>query len=166
MAGAVDRLNRVLIVIGCIAVGLMMLHISADVAARLLLNAPIDGTLETIEYYYMVMVVFLPFGYVTRGEGQIIVELFTRAMAPRSLARLEVLVGLVTLVFMGLFTWNTADEAVTKTLLGEFREMGDKSYVVWPSRWILPAGCAVMMLAVVLRLGEDIRRAVGAADER
>ncbi len=58
---------------------------------------PVEDTLEIVEIYYMVAVVYLPFAYVARGEGHIIIELFTRNLAPRNLARLETLIGMVTL---------------------------------------------------------------------
>ncbi len=107
------------------ALVLMMVHVFADVIGRYVFNRPIEGTLETVQIYYMVMVVVLPFAYVTRGDGQIIVALFTQRMAPRRLAALDAAVGMFTLGFMGLLTWMSGIEAVSKTALGEVRESGE-----------------------------------------
>ncbi len=104
------------------ALVLMMVHVFADVIGRYVFNSPIEGTLETVQIYYMVMVVVLPFAYVTRKDGQIIVALFTQKMAPRPLAALDAAVGMVTLAFLGLLTWMSGIEAVEKTVLGEVRE--------------------------------------------
>ena len=56
---------------------LMMIHVAVDVFCRIVLNAPLYGTLEIVAGYYMVAVVFLPLAYVSGGEGHIFIELFT-----------------------------------------------------------------------------------------
>ncbi len=146
---------------GAAALVLMMVHVFADVIGRYVFNSPIEGTLETVQIYYMVMVVVLPFAYVTRKDGQIIVALFTQKMAPRRLAALDAAVGVFTLAFMGLFTWMSGIEAVNKTLLGEVRELGDSVIIQWPTRWFLPVGAGIMALVVLIQIIRDIRKAAG-----
>ena len=160
---ALDALSGALLFVACIAMTLMMLHVVIDVFGKYLFDAPLPDTLETVSYYYMVCVLFLPFAYVARTEGHIQVELFTSGLAPRKLAWLEVVLGLVTLVGMAVFTWRTGLAAVEKTASGEFRDAAGGIIVVWPSRWILPIGGGVMALAVVGRLIDDLRRLTGRA---
>jgi TRAP-type C4-dicarboxylate transport system permease small subunit len=159
--GIVDRLTRWagdgLAALGAFAIALMMVHVFADVIARYFFNHPIEGTGETVTIYYMVMCVVLPLAYIVRGEGHIVVELFTQRMAPRRLALLQAVVGVVTFVYVALFTWKTGEEAIVKTAIEEVREAGDAMIIAWPTRWILPIGFGVMAVAVALRIVRDAR---------
>jgi TRAP-type C4-dicarboxylate transport system permease small subunit len=161
LVAALDRLtgwaSQGLARLGAIAMILMVLHVVADVTGRFFLNAPIEGTLETVAIYYMVMVTVLPFAYVTRSQGQINVVLFTQRLAPRRVALTEACVGLLTLLYMALFTWKTGEEAVNKTLIGEVKGAGDSFILAWPTRWFLPVGAAVMTVAVCLRVVRDFQ---------
>lgn len=141
----------------CLGLTLMMFHVVADVAGKFFFRFPVEGTVETVEIYYMVMVVFLPFAYVTRTTGQIEVELFTRSLQGRKLAILEVSLGIFILVYMILMTWKTGEDAIDKTLLGEIREAGVSFLLAWPSRWLPPVGSGVMSLVVLVRLIADVR---------
>ena len=162
--GLLARLDRLtgqasngLVFLGAVAMLLMVLHVVADVCGRFFFNHPLPGTLETVESYYMVMVTVLPFAYVTRTQGQIVVELFTQKMSPRNISGLNAMVGLLTLLFMVVLTWKTGQEAIYKTAIGEVRETGDTTLLSWPTRWFLPAGMGIMAMAVALRIVEDAR---------
>ena len=151
------HLSNLLVAAACLGLSLMMFHVVADVAGKFFFRFPVEGTVETVEIYYMVMVVFLPFAYVTRTTGQIEVELFTRHLKGRKLAILEVSLGIFILVYMILMTWKTGEDAIEKTLLGEIREAGVSFLLAWPSRWFPPLGSAVMSLVVLVRLIADVR---------
>ena len=160
-----DRIDRLvnqaggaLAFAGAAAIVLMMLHICVDVTGRYFFNHPLPGTLETVTYYYMVMVTALPFAYVTRSQGQIVVEMFTNWLPRRWLDLLEAIVGLVVLLYVGVFAWKTGQEAVVKTVLGEVRNVGSTQIVVWPTRWFPPLGFGVMGCAVLLRAVDHFRR--------
>jgi len=153
-----DRIDRLvnqaggaLAFAGAAAIVLMMLHICVDVTGRYFFNHPLPGTLETVTYYYMVMVTALPFAYVTRSQGQIVVEMFTNWLPRRWLDLLEAVVGILVLVYVGVFAWKTGQEAVVKTVLGEVRNIGSTQILVWPTRWFPPLGFGVMGCAVLLR---------------
>ena len=151
------NLSNLLMAAACLGLTLMMFHVVADVAGKFFFRFPVEGTVETVEIYYMVMVVFLPFAYVTRTTGQIEVELFTRSLQGRKLAILEVSLGIFILVYMILMTWKTGEDAIDKTLLGEIREAGVSFLLAWPSRWLPPVGSGVMSLVVLVRLIADVR---------
>ncbi len=144
----------------CAVIGLvMMLHVSADVIARVLFNHPIDGTIEIVSAYYMVAITFLPLAYVTRYEGHIVVELFTRNIAPRRLAGLEAVINVFTLAYMIVFTWMTTLAAIEQTEVGELWASATGYIPVWPSRWLLPIGCFLMSSYIAVRIVRDFRRA-------
>ena len=142
----------------------MMVHITIDVIGRVVFNNPFDATIEVGSAYYMVAVSFLPLAYISRHEGQIIVELFTRKLRKRPMLRLELLVNVVTLAYLLLFAWQTTLGAIERTMSNEMGETAAGFLEVWPSRWLLPAGLAVMALFVLFRILEDFRGAIQSSD--
>ena len=154
----VGQAGGALVLIGTGAMLLMMLHIVVDVTGRYFFNHPLPGTLESVTYYYMVMVTALPFAYVTRTQGQIVVEMFTNWLPKRWLELLEAIVGLLVLVYVGVIAWKSGQEAIVKTVLGEVRNVGSTQIVTWPTRWFVPFGFGVMGCAVLLRTVEHFRR--------
>jgi len=139
---------------------LLMLHVVVDVTGRYIFNNPLPGTLETVTYYYMVIVTALPFAYVTRNQGQITVEMFTSWMPRRSLLLLEACAGLFMLIYVVVLAGKIGQEAVEMTRIGEVHDAGTMQFVTWPSRWIPSIAFGVMACAVTLRIVEDIKAAL------
>lgn len=128
---------------------LMMVHVGADIAMKLAFNAPITGTLETVSYYYMVSVVFLPLAFVEVKNEHVFVDLFFRKF-PRKLQLIVYLFGVtVAVLYYGLFCYQTTLDAVKATRDKE-TVMANILFYVWPSRWALSLGSAALILAIVL----------------
>ena len=161
--GMLDRLARflsdALMLIACIGVLLMMLHVTTEAVGKYVFSKPMPATQETVQFYYMVALVFLPIAYIARGEGHICVELFTQKMKPGPRAYLNIFIGVLTLIWLVLIAWYSGEEAITTTLDNELQETGNGFLIVWPGRWFIPAGCAVMALSVLVQLIRDIRSA-------
>jgi TRAP-type C4-dicarboxylate transport system permease small subunit len=146
-----------LVVASAAAIVLLMMHIVADVTGRYLFNRPIDGTLETVTYYYMVIVVALPFAYVTRVQGQIAVEMFTSWLPRRWIHLIDAGAGFLMLIYVGVLAWKIGQEAVSMTVIGEVHDAGTMQFVTWPSRWIPSIAFGVMACAVAVRIAEDVK---------
>jgi TRAP-type C4-dicarboxylate transport system permease small subunit len=146
--------------IGIVAGVLMMLHVSADVAARTLLNSPIEGTTETAAAYYMVAVAYLPWAWLTRGDAHIRVEMFTSYASPRFVEWLDIVVKVATVVFLGTFIWRATLRAIDQMRAGEVWQAGTSYISIWPSRWVLPVAGGLMALYLVLRIASDISAAL------
>lgn len=157
--GWIGALGSLLMRLACFVGFLMMVHITVDVAGRVLFNQPLEGTIEIVSVYYMVAVAFLPLAWIAANEGHIFVELFTRKLPRRALFRLDTVVKTVTFAYMVLFAWQTGREAVRATAVGEMAETATGFLSIWPSRWLLPAGCALMALWLVARVVRDVRAA-------
>ena len=96
---AIRRLGNALAIVAGIALLLMMIQTVTDVAMGHLFGSPIEGSLEIISAYYMVMVVFLPLAMVELRHEHINADLFVR-MLPKRLQRvIYVFGGLVCLAF-------------------------------------------------------------------
>jgi len=148
--------------VASIAIVLMMLHVVADVFGRILFAHPLEGTTEIVSRFYMVLVIFLPLAYVCHHEGHIIVELFTKGLSRRRMAKLEVFIGLLTLGFVAWFWWESLVEAYLSYDANEIAETAEGFITVWPSRFLLPLGLGLMWLYTVYRLVEDLSVARGA----
>ena len=138
--------------IGCGAAALMMLQISADVAAKFLFGHPITATIEIVSTYYMVALVFLPLAFVDRTGGHIAADVLTKPMGPRLRAAVGWVMDLVVLITLAVLFWFTLNEAVRRTAEGEVWRSGQFLLPVWPSRWLLPLGSGMMALSVLARL--------------
>jgi TRAP-type C4-dicarboxylate transport system permease small subunit len=153
----VERPANALIAVASVVALVMMLQVVADVFSKYVLNAPINGTIETVAGYYMVCIVYFPLAYVARREGHIVVELFTRGLRRDRRRRLDGIMGVCTFAYIALFTWMTAAEAIHRTAQLEIWESGTINLPIWPSRWLLPIGCAAMAAYVLFRLVRNFR---------
>jgi TRAP-type C4-dicarboxylate transport system permease small subunit len=155
----VDGPVKLVMWVACLFTVLMMAHITVDVTLRVLFNAPLTGTFEVVANYYMVAVMYLPLAYVSRHEGQIIVELFTRNMGERRLLRWDVVANAITALYVAVFAVYTGIKAVEQTELREVKETGDTFMEIWPARWLLPIAFGLMAIYLVVRIRQDVHRA-------
>lgn len=150
-----SRIADGLMWLGCLALTLMMLHVTADVAGKYLLGRPIVGTLETVTHYYMVAAVFLPLGVVQKYRGQIIVDIATQHLPPRKLALVEGLVSLLTLIFLLLMVWYAGARAMEMTAVLEKVNAAHFPIDIWPTRWFVVAGAASCAVFVAMQIAND-----------
>lgn len=164
-AGLVERLLRggsnALGYVAGAAILLMMLHVSADVLFKYLLNLPIVGTLEMVSQYYMVAVVFLPLAAIEFRREHILVELFTIRFGKRAVAALDSFSCLLAAVFSGCVTWMSAIEAYRRTLTFDLVDAVYYRIYVWPTRWFLTIGFGLFTLVLILHFFQFLRRARG-----
>ena len=147
---AIGAVSAVLMAVAGVALLLMMIQVTLDVAGKYLFTAPVPVTLEMVSNYYMVAAVFLPMAAVELGGGHIHVELI-HARLPRVGRRLLDLVAhLLALIFFLMLTVYGFEVAMEKMEVGEFL-MGQYSLIIWPSRFLVPAGCVLMVLLSALK---------------
>jgi TRAP-type C4-dicarboxylate transport system permease small subunit len=146
--------------IGVVAGVLMMVHVSADVAARTLLNSPIEGTTETAAAYYMVAVAYLPWAWLARKDAHIRVEMFTSYASPRFIEWLDIVVKMAAVVYLSAFIWRSTVRAIDQMRAGEVWQAGTSYISIWPSRWVLPVAGGLMALYLVLRIIADVEAAL------
>jgi TRAP-type C4-dicarboxylate transport system permease small subunit len=135
---------------------LMMLHVSADVTGRYFFNRPLDGTTEIVAAYYMVLVAYLPWAYLARNDTHISVDIFTRLMPLAVSHWLDIFVKCLVVVYLSLFLYQTGSQAVGQTRIHEVWQAGTIFIPVWPSRWVPPVACTLMVLTLILKIIDDI----------
>ncbi|MCC5979261.1 MAG: TRAP transporter small permease [Salinarimonas sp.] len=153
---SMDILAKALLVIGCIALALMMFHVTADVTMRYVFNRPIIGTPETVAYYYMVFAVFLPLAFVERRGEHIRVDLFTQMMPQRVQLLLYLLACTLGLIFFGMLGYQSYLDALRATTRGE-TIMSNFLFYIWPARWALPIGFGGIVLALIVNMIRALR---------
>ena len=143
--------------LGLLAGFLMMLHVTADVTSRTLFNRPLEGTTEIVAVYYMVMVAYLPWAWISRRDGHIVAGLFQHFGTPAFDFWLEIVVKIFTAICVAVFTYQTFLAALRQTQAGEVWIAGTMYLPVWPSRWLLPLAGGLMALYLMLRVIADVR---------
>jgi TRAP-type C4-dicarboxylate transport system permease small subunit len=158
-----DRLLRwlqrpidVLFWLGLLAGLLMMLHVTADVGSRYMLNRPIEGTTEVVAAYYMVLAAYLPWAWLAQHDRHIVAGFFKRIGTPRFDFWVEIAVKLLTIAYLSAFVYQTFLQARRQTQAGEVWLAGTSYLPVWPSRWVLPCAGALMLAHLVLRVVRDM----------
>jgi|SRR5690606_2900294 len=142
------RISDVCGVLAGLALVLMMLHITAEVIARYVFASPLHGTVEIVSTYYMVAVVFLPLALIERVNGHIIVELLSKHLPERIRELLIAVVALASAAFFLAFAWQTWGDALSKYEIGE-QALGTVAVTVWPTRFYIPVGCALLALVLI-----------------
>lgn len=152
------RLANLLAVVAGLALLLMMIQTVTDVALGHLAGSPIEGSLEVISSYYMVMIVFLPLAMVELRHEHINADLFVRMLSKPAQRVIYVFGALVTLAFFGILGWQTWLDALESLAIDEVL-MGSIYVPVWPAKFALPIGFLAISLAVVLHIAKAISSA-------
>lgn len=150
---------RALMAIAALATLAMMFHVTADIIWKYLFIAPIRGTLEVVAGWYMVAVVFCSIAYVEVKEGHIVVDLFTRGLRPGPLNGLRTFNYGISAIYVGVLAWLALEEALRRTAQNEVWETVDGYLSIWPSRWLVVAGFAVLLCLFAMRSIQALRAA-------
>ncbi|HCN92373.1 MAG TPA: TRAP transporter small permease [Hyphomonas sp.] len=137
--------------LGAIGVIVMMLHITTDVLCRVFLGSPLVGTNEIVSRYYMIAVAFLPLAWVEHRNGMISVELFDAFMSRGARLVGDLLVAIVSIAALLLITWTSWHEAVAAFQKDAFVMAVGSRIPVWPTYFMIPVGCFLAAVLVVLR---------------
>lgn len=147
--------------LGALAVALMMVHIAADVAAKALFSTPLPGTIAIVSQYYMVAIVFIPLAFAERRSLHISVEVVAERLPDRVQDMLAVASALLSALVYAALALRGWEEASRAAATGLFIIEQDVRVDTWPARWLMPAGAAMMLAALVFKLA---RRAAGGRD--
>lgn len=150
-----DRLAAALVkavgFVGALCVVLIVIHVVADVASRLLFDHPLPGTIAFVSNFYMVAIVFLALALVERQDRHIAVDLIWTHLPPRARHWTGVFACLASAVVYGAIAISGWNLAVARYRVGAIIEENLTRVPVWPTYFLIPVGCAVMVLVALLR---------------
>lgn len=154
-----DRLAQCLALLGAIGLAALLLHVTADVLTRNVLDSPIPATNEIASRYYMVALAFLPLAWVERRGGMVRVEILDAMASPRFMQLSEFAVSLLAMAAYFVLAYVTWIDALKNWRVGAFVDVLGHQIPVWPTFFLPPAGFALAGLVVSLRSVAVLRKA-------
>jgi C4-dicarboxylate transporter DctQ subunit len=132
--------------------------ISYDVAMRYVFNEP-QIFVDEVASFLEVLVVFGGAAYTFRTNGHVRVDLLTNHVSPTTRAWMRAVTLLLGVVFLAVVIWVTTQSAITAWHYG--RVSAVMLYPLWLPMAIIPAGLALMALAMLVTLVRQVRLLAG-----
>lgn len=160
-----DRLSQMLAFVGAIGVVVMMIHVCADIVARLFTGASLPATVEIVSHYYMVLVAFLPLAWVERNNGMISVELIDFMLTPTLMRISDAVVAALGAAIYAVMAYATWITAVDNHQTGTFVIALQHKIITWPGYFLPPVGFALAGIIMVVRFIDIIAGNAGRTGE-
>lgn len=165
LSGLANRLSRILAFVAAIGVTLMMIHVCADIGARVITGASLPATVEIVSYYYMVLVAFLPLAWVEWKGGMVSVELIEFLLSPRLRRLSDASVALIACVIYAVMAYATWVTAVKNFETGTFVIALQTKIITWPGYFLPTAGFALAALITAIRFLQIVTNTVETVEE-
>lgn len=149
-------LDKTLIVIASMGLLLMMVHITLDVIADLVFNAPLPLTSVYVTEYYMICVAFLPLFITEYRGGHISVDMFVKYLPDglrRALGWLVQAVFIFVYVILAAQSW---EQFTAKLAINAYVMEQTSRVIVWPSFMMMPVAFGLAALLMVAKLALDM----------
>ncbi len=151
-----ERVSTATVVLSGLVIVLMMVMITVDAIGRKL-GYPVPGGLELSEAF-MVACVYLALMSVQRHRENVFVSIASSGLSPRTQALLDAVTAVLALALFLVFTWVAVGKAWDAFLQREFR-IATIMVPIWPFRWLIPVGLALLCAQLVATAVEEWRRA-------
>ena len=141
----------------------IVLLISYDVAMRTFFNEP-QIFVDEVSSFLEVLVVFGGTAYTFLAGGHVRVDLLTNRVSPVARAWMRTFSLLLAVVFLGVVIWVTTQSAITAWRYGRVSTV--MLYPLWLPMAIIPAGLALMGLAMLATLARQVTLLIGPRETR
>ena len=141
----------------------IVLLISYDVGMRYFFGQP-QVFVDEVASFLEVLVVFGGAAYTFRMGGHVRVDLVTGRIRPAARAWLRVVTLALGIVFLAVVIWVTIQSGITAFRYG--RVSAVMLYPLWLPMLLIPAGLALMALAMLATLARQVRAALGRPSAR
>ena len=136
-----------------VVTGLIMMGIVADVVRRSVTGRSIPGMIELVETF-MAIEVFLGLAHAEATGVHVRMSLATNVM-PAPVRRVVKSLGMVVCMLASVwFAWASTLRAIEATSVGEVKP-GLLRFPVWPARWAIAIGFAVLAFEYLARAWEE-----------
>lgn len=152
IARSIKFIARFQLLLASIAVMLMVLHVCSEVASRAFRGQPIEGTIETVSYWYMIMVSFLPLAFVQMTNQNIRVDLLANLLPKRALVVVDLFANTLTLGVVALLGYASFTLALRQTGFKEAVRASTFDFPVWPARWVVVFSFSILAVVLLARL--------------
>ena len=144
--------------IACVAIAVMMLLMMVDAVSRKTFGSIPAAYPSTVAL--LTITLLIPQAYAEMRRKNIVVDLVTARLKPRTQAVLGVVVTSMAVFVFGVLTWAGAQKAWESTLARE-EWMGVMMFPAWPFRWTVPIGLGLFTLQLVATLADYARKTRG-----
>jgi TRAP-type C4-dicarboxylate transport system permease small subunit len=150
---AIRTLGRRTALLRSFVTGLIMLGIVTDVVRRTITGGSIPGMVELVETF-MALEVFLGLAHAEAEGVHVRMSLITNLMT-FPIRRVVKTFGMATCILgSAWFAWGSILRAIESTAVAEVKP-GLLRFPVWPARWAIVFGFAVLMVEYVARVWEE-----------
>jgi TRAP-type C4-dicarboxylate transport system permease small subunit len=141
----------------------IVLLVSYDVTMRYFLDRP-QLFVDDVASFLQVLLIFGGAAYTFRAGGHVRVDLLTGHVRPAVRAWLRLGTLLLGVVFLAVVIWVTTQSAITAYRYG--RVSAVMLYPLWLPMACIPAGLALLGLAMLVALVRQVKLALGPAARR
>ena len=157
-------LDRWLTVTTAAAVIVMMLHIVTHALARSLFDAPIYGTNEIVEYWYLPIVALLGIPAAQLQKEHITVTMAVERAKLATAAVFTVFACILGALVSVAFAWFGLSKALENTAIGSTADVSD--VITWPVYYLVPVVFVLLAVLYVLDVVAILRRRTEAGEEK
>lgn len=144
---AVAAIARAFAFVGGAAVAIMTVNILADATMRSMFTSPIPGTLEYVQYWWMILIAYGGWALAAYRGEHIDAPIIGDRLHPRFQLIWRLVAHVATTVFLLLIAYYGWQAAVHAFEIGEYQ--GGYSTPIWIFRFFIPLA-ALSFLVVVL----------------
>ncbi len=160
---ALTLLERGLTVIAVVSMFAIMLLVVADVFMRYAVNRPFTFTYDLVGLYLLAGVFFLTISDAMRAHAHISVDILLHRFSPAGRRLSEIATALVGLSVFSLITWLGYLRALDNFQQGDVLA-GTIPWPTWVSAALMPLGCGVLVLRLLLQLIGNLASLVSGRD--
>jgi TRAP-type C4-dicarboxylate transport system permease small subunit len=148
----VNAVDRMILWVAGVALVLMMIHISADVVATLVLGAPLALTNTIVTHYYMIAIAYLPLAAGELRSSHISVDLVVNRMPVGLQSVVNVLMQTLTMAVYFVLAVQAWQVAMEKLGRDAFLMEQTTRVSIWLSFFIIPVGFGLIGILIAVRL--------------
>ncbi|SMX79510.1 TRAP-type C4-dicarboxylate transport system, small permease component [Brevibacterium sp. 239c] len=157
-------LDRWLTVTTAAAIIVMMLHIVTHALTRSLFDAPIYGTNEIVEYWYLPIVALLGIPAAQLQKEHITVTMAIERAKPATAAVFTVFACLLGALVSIAFAWFGLSQALENTAIGSTADVS--AVITWPVYYLVPVVFVLLAVLYILDAVAILRRRTEAGEQQ
>ena len=153
-------LGKCLTITTAAAIIVMMVHIVVHALARSLFDAPIYGTNEIVEYWYLPVVALLGIPAAQLQKEHITVTMVIERARPATASVFTIFACVLGALVSLAFAWFGLDKALENMAIGQTADVSD--IITWPVYFLVPV--VFVLLAVLYVLDAVVIARTGQTD--
>lgn len=150
-----DRLNYGFALIAGAIIAVSAIIVCYEVFMRYVIQRPTTWVNEVSEMF-LIYATFFGTTWVLRQDGHTKVDIIVSVMSERGQMKMGVLQDVFSLAFCVVFTWLTWESFWDAVITQERTAGGLFSIPLWLMYWVIPIGCFLMSLQLIIRIVERI----------